>query len=426
MSPSVSPIANPAYRRFWLARLLTVMATSGMVVVIGYQLYDLARGHYHMTIAAAGLQLGLLGLVQFVPVVALSPLAGVVADRYDRRMVAGIGVMADFLVAAALAAATYLGMVSLPLLYLLAALHGVVRVFVAPAQSAIAPNIVPTGQLPQAIALGAIAFQGGAVAGPALGGVLFAQAAGAPYAIAAVFLLLASLLLLSLPPVPAPPDNRRPHPMRQMLDGFSFVLGHRFLLGCVTLDLFAVLLAGATALLPVFARDILTIDGHPVGAYGLGLMRAAPAVGAAAVALILSRWPLSRNVGVKMLWSVAVYGAATVAFGLSRNFVVSLVVLSVLGAADMVSVFIRTSLIQLHTPDAVRGRVSAITTIFISASNELGEMESGLAVSLLGATGAVLFGGIAAIVITGLWAWLFPEIRRARTFAVPANLGDKP
>ena len=425
MNRPVSPIANPAYRRYWLARFLTVMATSGMVVVIGYQLYDLARGRYHMSIAAAGLQLGLLGLVQFVPVVALSPLAGVVADRFDRRMVAGVGVMADFCVAAALAAATMLGLVTLPLLYVLAALHGVVRVFVAPAQSAIAPNIVPTEQLPQAIAMGAIAFQGGSVAGPALGGLLFAQAAGAPYALAGLFLLAASLLLLSLPPVPAPPDNRRSHPLRQMLDGFAFVLGHRFLLGCVTLDLFAVLLAGATALLPVFARDILTIDGHPVGAYGLGLMRAAPAAGAAMVALVLSRWPLARNVGVKMLWSVAVYGAATVAFGLSRNFGASLALLAVLGAADMVSVFIRSTLIQLHTPDAVRGRVSAITTIFVSASNELGEMESGLAVALLGATGAVLFGGVAAIVITGLWAWLFPEIRRARTFAVPENLGVK-
>jgi MFS family permease len=350
----------------------------------------------------------------------------VVADRFDRRTVAGLAAMIDFLVVLALALATWLGAITLPLLFVLATLHGVARVFMAPAQSAIAPNIVPVEQLPKAIALGAMAFQGGSVAGPALGGLLFARAAAAPYCLGAVLLLAAALLLLSLPPVPAPPGNRHSHPLRQMAEGFSYVVRHRFLLGCATLDLFAVLFAGATALLPVYARDILTVDGHPVGADGLGLMRAAPAAGAAIVAVLLARWPLARNVGVKMLWSVAAYGAATLAFGLSRNFTLSLALLAGLGAADMVSVFIRTSLTQLHIPDTVRGRVSAITTITISASNELGEMESGLAVSLLGATGAVVFGGAAAILITALWAWLFPEIRRARTFTQPENLGERP
>ena len=197
-----------------------------------------------------------------------------------------------------------------------------------------------------------------------------------------------------------------------MIEGLSFVWKDRFLLGCITLDLFAVLLGGATALLPVFARDILQ-----VGPEGLGQMRAAPAAGAAVVAMWLAWRPLVSNVGVKMLWSVGGYGAATLAFGLSRNLALSIGLLALLGAADMVSVFVRNSLIQINTPDEVRGRVSAISGLGISASNELGEMQSGVAAALLGATGAVVFGGAGAIIVTILWAWMFPQIRRTRTFA---------
>jgi MFS family permease len=201
-----------------------------------------------------------------------------------------------------------------------------------------------------------------------------------------------------------------------VLAGIRFIRARREILGAISLDLFAVLFGGATALLPVYARDILYVDGAPVGPHGLGLMRAAPALGSALMALALSRWPLAHDVGAKMLWAVAAYGAATLGFGLSRNFALSLLLLSLLGAADMISVYVRTSLVQLSTPDDKRGRVSAITGLGISASNELGEMESGVAASLLGATGAVVMGGAGAIVITILWALLFPEIRRARTF----------
>ena len=204
-----------------------------------------------------------------------------------------------------------------------------------------------------------------------------------------------------------------------MIEGFTFVWKTRFLLGCVSLDLFAVLFAGATALLPVYARDIL----H-VGAEGLGIMRAAPAVGAGSVALFLSFRPFSQNVGVKMLWAVAVFGAATLAFGLSRNLFLSLGLLAILGGADMVSVFVRNTLEQLNTPDSMRGRVSSISGLAVSASNELGEMQSGLAAALLGATGAVVFGGVGAIIITGLWAFIFPELPRARTFAAQNRQPD--
>ncbi|MDE2403423.1 MAG: MFS transporter [Sphingomonadales bacterium] len=419
MNEPRTPLAIADFRLIWLVRFASVMATTGMVVVIGYQLYDLARGPYHMSIAQAAFQLGLLGLVQFLPVVLLTPVAGVVADRFDRRLIAGLFSLIDLVVVVALALATHLQMLNLPLLFGLAALHGVARVFIGPAQSAIMPNIVPAALLPRAVAMGSLAWQGGSVAGPALAGLLFASSPQLPYWTAAALLLVAAFGTLSIRPVPPPPGNRRAHPLRQMHEGLTFVLHHRFLLGCVTLDLFAVLLGGATALLPVYARDVLFVAGAPVGADGLGLMRAAPAAGAALVALVLSRWPIESNVGVKMLWAVAAYGAATLAFGISRDFHLSLLLLAVLGAADMVSVFIRSSLVQLHTPDAMRGRVSAISSLAISASNELGEMESGLAAALLGATGAVVMGGIGAIVITGLWGWLFPEIRRARTFAPP-------
>lgn len=407
-----SPLQIADFRRFLLARLVSVIATNGMVVVIGYQLYDVARGDYGMSIREAALQLGLLGLAQFAPLLLLTPIAGVAADRYDRRHVGALAIGLDCAVALGLALASAAHVRSLPLLFALAALHGAARMFVGPALSAIAPNIVPERLIPRAIALGSIAFQSGAVAGPAAAGFLFSGDPALPYASSAALLALCALLVLSIGPMPLLPDARRAHPLRQIAEGFRFVWTERFLLGCVTLDLFAVLLGGATALLPVFARDIL----H-VGPEGLGQMRAAPAAGAALVALALSFRPLADDVGVKMLAAVAVYGAATLAFGLSRVFLLSLLLLALLGAADMISVFVRSSLIQLNTPDAMRGRVSAMSGLAISASNELGEMQSGLAAALLGATGAVVFGGGGAIIVTLLWAWLFPELARARTFA---------
>ncbi|MEO6093993.1 MAG: MFS transporter [Novosphingobium sp.] len=412
MTEPTSPLQIADFRKFWISRFASVVATTGMVVIIGYQLYDVARGEYGMSIRDAAFQLGLLGLAQFVPLLLLTPVAGIAADRFDRRRVAALAIALDLLVALALGFTTAAGLRSLPLLFALAALHGTARVFVGPALGAIAPNIVPTGMVPRAIALSSIAWQAGSVAGPAAAGFLFAGNAALPYWCAGLLLVLSCLLVLAIDPMSRPEENRHSHPVRQMVEGFHFVWNDRFLLGCITLDLFAVLLGGATALMPVFARDIL----H-VGPEGLGQMRAAPGIGAAVVALLLSFRPLERNVGVKMLWAVAAYGAATFAFGLSRNFMLSLGILVLLGAADMVSVFVRSSLVQLNTPDAVRGRVSAISGLAISASNELGEMQSGIAAALLGATGAVAFGGVGAIVITLAWAWLFPELPRARTFA---------
>ena len=383
-----------------------------MVVVIGWQTYDIARSDYGMSRNAAAFQLGLLGRAQFVPLFRLTPVAGLVADRFDRRRVAAIANLTDLGVALLLGLATATDALTLPILFMLAAAHGAARVFVGPAMSAIAPNIVPPALLPRAIALNSIAWQAGSVVGPAAGGLLYAASPALPYWSAIALLVLACIGVLSITPMKRPDLRRDIHPVRQMAEGISYVWNERFLLGCITLDLFAVLLGGATALLPVFARDILE-----VGSEGLGLMRAAPAVGAAVVALSLAIWPLARNVGAKMLWAVVVFGVATIVFGLSHSLWLSLAALAVLGAADMVSVYVRSSLVQLNTPDDMRGRVSSISGLAISASNELGEMQSGVAAAMLGATGAVLFGGAGAIAVTVLWAWLFPELRNARTFA---------
>ena len=412
-----SPLAIADYRRFWVGRCAAVFATSGMVVVLGYQLYDLARGSYGMSIRAAAFQLGLFGLVQFLPQILFAPVAGVLADRFDRRAIVAVVTLADVLVALALALGTVFSLLTLPLLFVMAALHGAVRTFIGPAQSSIAPNIVPAALMPRAVAISAMSWQIGSVAGPALAGVLFALHPALPYAVSAVLLLIAAISTGRIRPVPPPPGNHHTHPLRQIGEGMVYVWRDRFLLGCVTLDLFAVLLGGATALLPVYARDILLWHGHPVGSFGLGLMRAMPSLGASVIGLIIARSPIERDVGARMLLAVAAFGIATAAFGLSRNFIVSLALLATLGAADMVSVFIRNTLVQLHTPDAMRGRVSSISGLAISASNELGEMESGLAAALLGATGAVVFGGVGAVLITVICTFAFPELRRTRAFS---------
>jgi MFS family permease len=424
------PFAIPAFRAYWIARFMSVIATMAMVVIIGWQVYDIARSDYAMSPKAAAFQLGLLGLAQFVPLFVLTPVAGWVADRYERRRVARIANMLDLTVAAMLGILTYQDMLNLPILFLLAAMHGVARVFVGPALSAIAPNLVPAESLPRAIALSSIAWQTASVIGPAVAGFAYAANAAAPYWMAAILLGLSNISLSFVPQIFPPENTNRPHPIRQMIEGLRYTWSERFLLGAITLDLFAVLLAGATALLPVYARDIL----H-VGPQGLGQLRAAPAVGAALVALYLVFRPLRHNVGAKMLAAVIVFGLATIGFGWSHiiseylfgsaehkilgvtaAMLIALSMLSLLGAADMLSVFVRTSLVQLNTPDDKRGRVSAISGLAISASNELGELQSGFAAALLGPVGAVVFGGAGAIMVTGIWAWLFPELKNARSF----------
>jgi len=405
------PLAYRDYRFFWIARFSAVVATMGIVVVLGYQFYDVARTDYGMSIKEASFQLGLLGLAQFVPLAVLTPVAGWVADRFDRRYVAMLANMIDASVALTLGLMTANDGLTLPLLYVMAALHGVARVFVGPSMSSIVPNIVPPQILPRAIAFNSMAWQTGTVIGPGIGGILFGVIPALPYFLAATLLILASLAVAQIKPLPKVEIKGTAHPFRQMIDGLHYTWNERFLLGAITLDLFAVLLAGATALLPVYARDILV-----VGSEGLGWLRGAPAAGATLMALWFSFRPLQHNVGVKMLWAVVVFGLATIVFGLSKNYWLSLGAMSVLGAADMLSVYVRSSLVQLNTPDDMRGRVGAVSSLAISGSNELGELQSGFAAALLGPVGAVVFGGVGAIFVTALWAKLFPELKNAKTF----------
>jgi MFS family permease len=405
------PLQIRDYRLVWLTRFCSVSAQVGMVVVIGAQVYKIARQGYGMSEAEAAFMLGILGLVQFVPFMILTPLAGLLADRMDRRFIAACSAGIDLGVVLTLALANSRGFLSLELLFAMAAAHGGARVFAGPSVSSIVPNVVPPEQLPKAVALSSIAWQSASVLGPTAAGFLLARDAALPYWFGSVLLVIGIVAVLAIKPIALPVVEREP-PLKQMADGARFVWHERFLLGCVTLDLFAVLLGGATAMLPAFAYDVL----H-VGDEGLGLMRAAPALGAVFVALFLSFFPLRRNVGAKMLWSVAAFGLATLVFGLSTSFPLSLAMLALLGAADGISVFIRNTLVQLNTPDEMRGRVSSISGLAISASNELGEMQSGLAAAFLGPVAAVALGGFGAIVVTAIWTGLFPELKNAKTFA---------
>ncbi|TFU06276.1 MFS transporter [Polymorphobacter arshaanensis] len=412
--PPASPFAFANFRAFWTAKLASTLGSMMLVVVLGWQVYDLARET--MAPREAAFLLGMVGLAQFLPLFALTLVVGHVADRVDRRFIARAAVALELGCAVALGLLAMTGGVTMVALFTVAVLLGVGRAFASPSLSALAPNLVPREVLPTAIAWNSISWQVGAVAGPPLGAFLYAGAAYLPYFTAAGLFALAFIGLMAIGEVPRPPRSEL-SPWRSTVEGLSYVQRNKIVLGAISLDLFAVLLGGATALLPVFARDIL----H-VGVEGLGPLRAAPAAGAALTALVLAWRPLANRVGVKMFGCVALFGVATIVFGLSTNLYLSLAALAVLGAADMVSVYVRSSLIQLHTPDEMRGRVSAVSMLFISASNELGEFESGLTAAWLGPVEAVVLGGIGAIIVTGLWAWWFPELRRADRF-VPRESG---
>ena len=406
------PFAIRDFRFYWTARLASTVAQMAMIIVIGWQVYDIARRT--MEVEQAALQLGFIGLVQFVPLFALTLVTGWVADRVDRRWIARGSIALELVCASILAWLTYHGATTLPWLFAVAALLGVARAFAGPALGALAPNLVPREVLPNAIALSAMSWQTGAIAGPAVGGYLYAWDPHMPYAVSAGLFALSLFCVFMIRPITRSEIEGSRNPWRQMIDGLHYIRRHRLVLGAISLDLFAVLLGGATAMLPIFARDILHAD-----ATALGHLRAAPAVGATLTALFFSWRPMKHNVGTKMLAAVVVFGAATVAFGLSRNMMLSILCLALLGSADMVSVYVRQSLIQLYTPDAMRGRVGAASTLFISASNELGEAESGFLAALVGPVVAVVAGGIGAIAVTLLWARWFPELRLARSFDPP-------
>ncbi|MGI4877008.1 MAG: MFS transporter [Janthinobacterium lividum] len=407
------PFAFPNFRAFFVARLMAMVGGSMLVIVIGWQVYDLARTT--MSTRDAAFLLGMIGLAQFVPLFVLTLPVGYIADRVDRRYIARAAIALEVACAGILASLSLTHNVTLPALFIVAALLGVGRAFAEPSLSALAPNLVPRELLPTAIAWNSIGWQVGGIFGPPVGAFLYAASPGLPYTVATILFTVALVALFAIGPVPRPVRSDV-SPWRATLEGLGYVRRNQIVLGAISLDLFAVLLGGATAMLPVFARDVL----H-VGVEGLGPLRAAPAVGAAVTALLLTTRPLARHVGVKMFACVGLFGLSTVVFGLSRNLYLSLGALTVLGAADMISVYVRTSLIQLHTPDAMRGRVSAVSGLFISASNELGEFESGLTAAWFGPVEAVVLGGIGAVAVTVIWAWRFPALRRADRFVPPAG-----
>lgn len=385
------------FRLYLGARFLSAVALQMVGVAVGWQIYALTGDPLH---------LGYVGLVQFLPAFALALPAGQVADRVDRRRILMACMAVETVAVLGLLAVALSATPSLPLFYALLAVMGGARAFLAPASQSLAPLLVPAELFPRAVALGSTSWQVAVIAGPALGGLIYALGVEAVYGVAAILLVASSMAVGRLKVRLVVHAAAEPG-LEGLLAGIRYVWGRKDILGAVSLDLFAVLLGGATALLPIFASDIL----H-VGPAGLGLLRSAPAVGAAAMAVWLAHRPLAGRAGHKLFAAIALFGMATVVFGLSTEFWLSLTALVVLGAADMISVVVRQTLVQLRTPDAMRGRVSAVNWVFIGASNELGEFESGLTAAWFGIVPAVVIGGLGTLAVAGIWAWKFPGLRR--------------
>ncbi|MGP1353605.1 MAG: MFS transporter [Parasphingopyxis sp.] len=419
MADAPHPFRIHNFRAFWTSRLAMTLGQYAMMLIIGWQAYNIARDG-GMSVGGAAGQLAIIGLLQFVPLFLLTPFAGLAADRFDRKTVARVTIALQALCAALLGWATWSGAINLPILFGIAVALGIARAFAGPALSALAPNLVPKSVLPNAIALSSIAWQTGMIVGPAIGGYLYVVDPALPYLAVFGLLSISLVALTTIGHVPKPEITGAKRPVGQVIDGLRYVRRNKMVLGAITLDLFAVFLAGATALFPVYARDILE-----VGATGLSQLAAAPAVGAALTALWFSFRPLKSNVGPKMLWAVGVFGLATVVFGFSTSMPLSLAALFVVGSADMFSVYIRQSLIQLHTPDDKRGRVSSVSLLTISASNEFGDAFSGGLAWIIGPVAAVVSGGIGAIATVLLWMAWFPALRNTKTFDPPDDLDEE-
>lgn len=412
-APSPRVFENRAFAHFWAARVLSTLAVQSEAVILGWQVYAVARLSHGVDQSA--FLVGMIGLAQFLPLFALTFIAGALADRQDRRVIMLACTGVEIVAVLILAALSLNPHPALWPIFAIAAVFGASRAFLSPASSAMGPMLVAREVLPRAIAWNALGFQGAAIIGPWIGGALCAVSPSAAYLGSAVLYagVLASLVTMRANTRPAAQPGSR---LALIREGIDYVWTNKIVLGAISLDLAAVLLGGATALLPVFARDVLKI-----GAQGFGLLRSGPAIGAAVMALILSRHPIQRRAGLWMFGGVAVFGLSTLVFALSKLVVLSVVALAVLGAADMISVYVRQSLVQIVTPDPMRGRVAAVSNLFIGASNELGEFETGVAARLLGAIGAAVFGGIGSVAVTVLWSRMFPSLRRADRLTDPQS-----
>jgi MFS family permease len=393
------------YLFFWGSRWTGAFAAQIQSVAMGWQMYALAR--QTRSVSESAFMVGMIGLAAFIPVFLLTLPAGDTADRYDRRKVLMICMTCESLSVMTLAVASWKHFASTTLLLGIAVVFGASRAFFSPASTALGPMLVPRPLLPRAIAWNSLAWQTASIAGPAAGGILVAASPQAAYFTTFCLYLVSIFLVFSIRKNAQPVVNPGSR-WTLMKEGLSYVWRQKIVFGAISLDLFAVLLGGATALLPVFARDVL----H-VGAQGFGILRSSPAIGATVVALSLAAKPIRHKAGVFMFSGVATFGVATVVFGLSKIVWLSVAALAVLGGADMLSVYVRQTLVQLVTPDAMRGRVAAVSSVFIGASNELGEFESGVVARFFGPVGAALFGGVGAVIVTGVWAGLFPALRKA-------------
>jgi MFS family permease len=408
--PSLSIFRHGLYTQFIVSRWFATLAVQMQLTAMGWQVYDAARAE-GQTIPQAAFVLGMVGLSQFLPLLVLSLFGGQAADRYNRKFILVTCYAAKAVIAAGLAIVSIShSLPIIPTVLTAAAFSGAINGFLPPAASAFMPMLLPREELPQGIAWNSLAFQSGTIVGPAIGGLLYAFGPGVAYG--ATFVLLAGGVLLMMrinAPKQQPATDART--IGLIVEGLRYVWSNKIVLGAISLDLIVVLLGGAVALLPVFARDILR-----VGPSELGILRAAMGAGAAAVALWIAAAPLRRNVGRWMFGSTIVFGLATIVFGISTNLWVTVAALAVAGGVDMISVYVRQSLIQLATPDAMRGRVSAVSFVFISASNELGDFESGVVARVIGPVTAVIVGGVLAVSASTLWMRLFPQLRKADGF----------
>ena len=392
--------SHPGFLLFQIARFLIVSAVEMQAVAVGWQVYEITK---------RPLDLGYVGLAQFLPGILLFPISGHASDRFERRNVLSACYAGYALCFALLLALSWRGVPSIAPIYVVLVMIGIVRSFNGPASRSILPQLVPQEHFANAVAWNATIFQASTVLGPSFGGIVYAAFRGpsAVYVIAMVTAIGATVTTFRIKPeVKARP--REPLNLKTLFAGLHFIRNNKLILGAISLDLFAVMLGGAVALLPVYAREIL----H-TGPWGLGLLRTAPGVGAALMAILLAHWPLRGNSGPKLLWAVAGFGVFTIIFGLSRSLVVSLIALVLLGASDMISVIIRATLTLLATPDEMRGRVTAVDMIFIGTSNEFGQFESGATAQWFGTVPAVVLGGVGTLLVVTLWAWWFPDLRRA-------------
>jgi MFS family permease len=396
-----SLFANRTFLKFWLSRVLSVLSFQMVGVAVGWRIYDLTGSAY---------QLGFVGLAQYLPLVSLMLVVGLVIDRVDRRRlvatVQGAGAVALLLFLIAMG----LGRTSAVDIFVLVAAIGVVRAFEHPGNTSLLPAVVSAEDLPRAVATTTTAIQTASIIGPALGGIFYGFGAAVPFVAACLCYAVGSTLVGSLK-TETHAISRAPVTLETVFSGFRFIFSKPVILGATTLDMVAVLLGGAVALLPIYARDILQ-----VGPWGLGILRSSPAIGAIGMSIVLARHPIRSGVGLKMFASVIAFGVATVLFAVSHNVFLSVAALAMTGMADVVGVVIRTSLVQLNTPDDMRGRVAAVNALFIGTSNQVGEFESGLTAGLFGPVAAAALGGIGCIVTALVWMRLFPALRKAETF----------